>query len=126
MLNQTLSAFSLREFFKKVQSQGPKIVVVTNGSKGVYVCEKEKLLFHHAVKVDVVNTLGAGDAFGSSFVGAYLTGSSLEEAVRYGVINSASVVGFSDAKTGLLNRTEIQKRLIKLDPNLLEVLPSLE
>lgn len=126
LLNQTQSAFSLREFFKKVQAEGPKIVVVTNGSKGVYVCEGATLLFHHALKVSVVNTLGAGDAFGSSFVGAYLSGSDLEEAVRFGVINSASVVGYSDAKTGLLSREEIQKRLQKLDLSLLEVLPNLE
>jgi len=126
LLNQTQSAFSLREFFKKVQSEGPKIVVVTNGSKGVYVCEGAKLLFHHALKVSVVNTLGAGDAFGSSFVGAYLSGSDLEEAVRFGVINSASVVGYPDAKTGLLSREEIQRRLAKMDRALLEVLPNLE
>ncbi len=126
LLNQTQSAFSLIEFFKKVQKEGPKVVVVTNGSKGVYVCEGQTLLFHHALKVMVVNTLGAGDAFGSSFVGAYLTGSSLQESIRFGVLNSASVVGYPDAKTGLLSREDIQKRLITLDDHLLETLPNLE
>ncbi len=122
LLNQAQASFSLREFFKLVLSQGPKIVVVTNGSKGVYVCNQSQLFFHHAIKVEVVNTLGAGDAFGSSFVGAYLLGKSIEDAMRFGVVNSASVVAYADAKSGLLMKDELEKRVNGLDKNLLEKL----
>lgn len=120
LLEQSKTAFSLREFFRLVLSQGPKIVVVTNGSKGVYVCQGEQLFFHQAVKVDVVNTLGAGDAFGSSFVGAYLLGKSIPDAMRFGVLNSASVVSYSDAKSGLLSREILESKVEKLDRSLLE------
>ena len=108
--------FSLKTFFHKALSLGPRIVVVTDGSNGVYVATKEKLYFHSAPKVDnIVNTLGAGDAFGSSFCGAIYLGESIETAVVYGILNSASVIQFHDAKSGLLTQDELLQRLPSID-----------
>jgi len=112
--------FSLKDFFKKALAEGPKVVVVTYGSKGVYVCKESDIFFHPALKVEVVNTLGAGDAFGSSFAGAYFSGMPIEDAIRMGVINSASVVTHIDAKTGLLSKEQMAEQLKKLDPALLQ------
>ena len=111
--------FSLKTFFHKILSFGPRIVVVTDGNNGVYVATKENLYFHPALKIEkIVNTLGAGDAFGSSFCGAIYLGKSIETALSYGVINSASVVQFHDAKSGLLPHDELLKILldIKIKP----------
>ena len=108
--------FSLKTFFHKVLSLGPRIVVVTDGSNGVYVATRENLYFHPALKVDnIVNTLGAGDAFGSSFCGAIYLGKPIETALRYGIVNSASVIQFHDAKSGLLAHNELLKRLPSVD-----------
>jgi sugar/nucleoside kinase (ribokinase family) len=101
--------FSLPNFFKEVFKMGPKVVVVTDGSRGVYVATKEQELFKLALKVSVVDTLGAGDAFGSAFVGLLLHGASLEAALAGGIKNSASVIGKIGAKPGLLSHQEIGK-----------------
>lgn len=101
--------FSLSNFFKEVIKMGPKIVVVTDGSRGVYVATKEQEIFKSALKVDVVDTLGAGDSFGSAFVGSILHGASIEKALENGIKNSASVIGKVGAKPGLLSYQELEK-----------------
>ncbi|MDF2690652.1 MAG: carbohydrate kinase [Gammaproteobacteria bacterium] len=111
--------FNLRKFFEEVLKLGPRVVVVTNGAEGVYVATKDRLYFHKSMPVKVVNTLGAGDAFGSSFVGALYGGNSVADAIRYGIVNSASVIQYPDAKTGLLAQPALKEAIAKLEPALL-------
>lgn len=106
--------FNLREFFQRALSLGPTVVAVTAGSEGVYVATKEHLYFHAAPKIKVVNTLGAGDAFGSGFTGVWYRTGDLERAIRAGVANSASVISYPDAKTGLLAEKDLEAQLAKV------------
>lgn len=103
--------FGLQTFFQEVHSRGPHTVVVTNGKEGVYVSNKDAIFFHPSLSVPVISTLGAGDAFGSGFVGMLANGYSLEDSIRSGMLNSASVIGAIGAKTGLLYKDEMEKRL---------------
>jgi sugar/nucleoside kinase (ribokinase family) len=103
--------FSLKSYFERILSLGPKIVIVTNGREGVYVATHKGVYFHPIQEVNVVNTLGAGDAFGSSFASFYYRGFGLEKAIRAGIVNSASVVSFSDAKTGLLSQEVLMQKI---------------
>ncbi len=112
--------FTLRQFFRHVLNKGPTVVVVTDGSAGVYVATSQTLYFHPSLKVHATNTLGAGDAFGSSFVGHYYQHRDIGNAMRYGVINSASVVQQPDAKSGLLTDEQLKQEFAKLDKRLLE------
>jgi sugar/nucleoside kinase (ribokinase family) len=112
--------FSLNNFFQAVMAHGPKIVVVTNGSEGVYVAHEDMIYYHPSLPISVVNTVGAGDAFGSSFVGTYVAHQSIEKAIVHGIINAASVISFMDTKQGLLSMHELEERARKLDPKLLQ------
>lgn len=111
--------FNLREFFQVLLNLGVKLVAVTNGSEGVYVATREQLYFHKAPSVKVTNTLGAGDAFGSGFIGTWYATHDLEYSIRAGVANSVSVISYPDAKSGLLSLAEIEKRIRDLPPQLL-------
>lgn len=112
--------FSLLHFFKEVRNRGPKIVVVTNGAEGVYVCAQENIYFHPSVPTKIVNTLGAGDAFGSAFVAGIALYKSVEQAIRCGILNSISVIAHLDAKTGLLHKEQLEKSLKEMDVTLLQ------
>jgi ribokinase len=112
--------FSVPSFFKEVIKIGPKVVVVTDGSRGVYVCDGQKILFHPSLKANVVDTLGAGDSFGSCFVGSFLLSSSVEDSLRRGLVNSSSVIEQFGAKPGLLNLSELEKRALSIDKSLLQ------
>jgi sugar/nucleoside kinase (ribokinase family) len=106
--------FDVHDFFKEVLSYGVQTVVVTNGAEGVYVATPEHILFHPSLPVEVVSTLGAGDAFGSTFIASLLHNHSIQEALVRGIINSTHVITKMGAKTGLLTRTELDAQFKKI------------
>ncbi len=112
--------FSMHKFFKEVLKMGPKIVVVTNGANGVYVATNHTIYFHPSIKINVVNTVGAGDAFGSCFVASLLLGNDVANALRNGIINSASVLKSLGAKAGLLTYEDIKKQSASIPTDLLK------
>ena len=110
------STFRLKDFFKITLNLGPKIIVVTDGANGVYAATKEKIYHCESLKIkNVVNTLGAGDAFSSTFCANIYKSKSIEEAMKYALINSSYVIQHSDAKTGLQDLKTLEK--IRIDMN---------
>ncbi len=114
--------FNLREFFQAVLKLGVQLVVVTNGSEGVYVATPEEIYYHEAPTVKVVNTLGAGDAFGSGFAGTWYETGDIKFSIRAGIVNSAAVIAHPDAKTGLLTQGELHNKVKALPQGLLKKL----
>lgn len=68
-----------RWFFDK----GVKNVVITLGSRGVYVATQDESRFIKANKVKAVDTTGAGDAFNGGFVTALAEGQSIWKACGF-------------------------------------------
>ena len=97
---------------------GPKIVVVTDGAQGVYAATDSTMYYHPAVATSVVDTLGAGDSFGSCFIATYLKTNDIEKALRFGNLNSASVIRQIGAKPGLLTWKELEEQDKKIPQNL--------
>lgn len=115
--------FNIRSFFKEVLKLGPSIIVITNGCNGVYAADTSTIYFHPSMKVPIVNTVGAGDAFGSTFVGMYALTKDIERALKHGIINSASVLQDIGAKKGLLSQPEQTIRVESLNTSLLQTFP---
>ena len=115
--------FTLHEYLKEVMAYGIKRIVITDGKNGVYVATKDTLYFHPALPVPVVNSLGAGDAFGSCFVAQLVQGKKIEDALFYGLVNAASVIGFHDAKSGIMNQEELEEHKKELDISFLQQYP---
>ncbi len=112
--------FDLRTYFKEILAHGPKTVVVTNGADGVYAAHNNTIYYHPSIHTPIISTLGAGDAFGSCFVASLEQGASIENAIRYGVINSSSVIQHIGGKVGLLDADSLKKKAADLDQNLLQ------
>jgi sugar/nucleoside kinase (ribokinase family) len=114
----------LRHYFAEILKRGPKIAVVTNGKEGVYVAHTvahtNELLFHPSLPAEVVNTLGAGDAFGSGFVGALLQDLSVEQALVQGLVQATAVISVLDAQSGLLSADELKRRATEISMDLLQ------
>lgn len=64
---------------KRVLEMGPKIVVVKFGPEGCRVKTKDEDINFPGYKVNVVSTVGAGDAFNAGFIAQFLKGKSLRE-----------------------------------------------
>ncbi|MBI4137935.1 MAG: carbohydrate kinase family protein [Candidatus Sungbacteria bacterium] len=104
----------VKNLLAMMRQLGPKIVVITDGPKGAYSYDGQEMLFIRAYpdpKPPLERT-GAGDAFSSTVVAALALGADLREALRWGPINSMSVVQKVGAQAGLLSREEIEKYLL--------------
>lgn len=98
------------QLLKNLQKLGPKIVVITDGEKGSYAVDKDGQIFKKSVlKTEVVEKTGAGDAYSSGFLAAFVTGKTVSEAMDWGTNNSASVITKIGAQEGLLRKESMEK-----------------
>ncbi len=107
------SAGKDREFLIALSKLGPKICVITDGGGGsmAYDVLNGKFFKAGILPVDPYERTGAGDAFGSACLAAIIHGKSLDEALAWGTVNSASVIGYTGSQKGLLKLTEIDEWL---------------
>ena len=68
-----------------------KMLILTCGVNGSYVFTPGHISFVETPKVEVADTVGAGDSFTAAFTAAILKGRSVEEAHRLAVDTSAFV-----------------------------------
>jgi sugar/nucleoside kinase (ribokinase family) len=102
---------------KALKIRDYQIIVITDGNKGAYAYDGEKYYFCPIYPSDVVSTLGAGDAFASTFCGALSrTKADIGRSLMYASVNSASVVSKFGATEGFLNFDEIED-VLKHDKN---------
>ena len=71
-----------REGIKTLRAVGPRILVLKRGGEGAVLFDNERVLAVPPVKMDVVNGLGAGDAFLAALAHGVLRGLDLGIAVR--------------------------------------------
>jgi len=80
---------------------GGRTVVITNGKEGGRYYENSQWHTFSSNPVKVVQETGAGDAFVSGMVAAYLYDRLTPEAIDWGKSESTGVIGHMGAKTGL-------------------------
>ncbi|MBI4435164.1 bifunctional hydroxymethylpyrimidine kinase/phosphomethylpyrimidine kinase [Candidatus Uhrbacteria bacterium] len=90
---------------------GSKHIIITDGKNGAYEYGGRELRFCPIFPGKLVEATGAGDSFASGYLGALMHGLSCSEGLRWGAVNSSSVVGHVGPTKGLLSATEIRKRL---------------
>lgn len=96
----------IKKLLAVMRKLGPKIVVITDGIKGAYSYDGSDMFFMRPYpdQKPPLNRTGAGDAFSSTFVAALALGKDVRVALRWGPINSMSVVQQVGARAGLLTR----------------------
>ena len=89
---------------------GPKTVVITDGKKGAWAYDGKTIYQQKIKKTKAVDTTGVGDAFGSSFIAGFInTKGNVEQSLKWGIANSASVIKKVGAQNGLLTLKELKK-----------------
>lgn len=74
-----------------MKQYGVRMVILTCGADGSYIITDNQVSFEPTPKVDVADTVGAGDSFTAAFCAALLKGESIKEAHRKAVAVSAFV-----------------------------------
>ena len=113
-----LGETDIKELLVGMRALGPKIALITDGPNGAYAYDGEAMLkvpMYPDPKPPLDRT-GAGDASTSTVVVALALGKPLSEALRWGPVNSMSVVQEIGAQKGLLSRAAIEKYLEDAPP----------
>ncbi|KKP68618.1 MAG: Carbohydrate kinase [Candidatus Moranbacteria bacterium GW2011_GWE1_35_17] len=98
----------------ELKKSGAKIVIITDGNRGAWVYDGLEFLHADAMKIEAVDSTGAGDAFFSGFSAGHIKGESLEESLKMGIANSSNVILYYGGKQGLLNSDAIEKKIKKI------------
>lgn len=83
----------------RIQKCGFRQIVITVGEKGAIVAQNGQIHRLPAMKVQVVDTVGAGDAFNAGLAAQIVKGASLIDAVKFGII----VLGLSITKAHVID-----------------------
>ena len=110
-----------KDLLKALSETGPKICVVTDGGGGSYVYDGKRFVHCGILPLDAYERTGAGDAFGSGCLSALIKGKPLEEALLWGTLNSASVIGYAGPQKGLLKEEEIGEWLERAESSGIEI-----
>lgn len=102
---------SVKDIARVIHLEGPEIVVITDGKDGAYVYNGNDFYKIGVYPGHRLDATGAGDAFASGFLAATIDGQETRDCLKWGVINSASVVGKIGAQEGLLSRNIIKRKI---------------
>lgn len=100
-----------KDLLNKLTTLGPNLCIVTDGANGAFVFDGNSYYKSGVVPVDAYERTGAGDAFGSGCIAGLIKGRDIREALLWGTVNSASVIGYTGAQKGLLKESEISEWL---------------
>jgi ribokinase len=90
---------------------GAKRVVITDGGNGAHAYDGTEHWYMPIIPAKVVEKTGAGDSFATGVTAALLKDLPLQEALRWGAMNSASVIEEVGPQAGLLNAAEMRRHL---------------
>ena len=115
---QLSGEYSLVRAAKKIQTMGPKYVIIKKGEHGALLFHKEEVFFAPALPLEeVFDPTGAGDTFAGGFAG-YLTQTedysfeNMKKAIVHGsALASFCVEKFGTERLQTLKRDELYSRL---------------
>ena len=76
-----------------------RTIIARMGQDGTMACSTDETIFENAFKVDVVDTVGAGDVFNGGFITAILCGNELKESIEIANAVSGYTVSRESARS---------------------------
>ena len=110
-LDQGGFTYSLAEFASGMLGAGLRTLIITDGGRGSWAAQGDRLVHTPTPRAEINSTIGAGDAFSSTFAGLTTCGWSLERALIGASVNASSVVSHLDTQSGLLPLNDLEARL---------------
>jgi len=117
---------NVKDLLKKIHIFGPKIIVITKGKGGAECFDGKRFYKVDSYDAEVADVTGAGDSFACGFLSKLIDSGKInrdviEEALKWGIFNSSSVIEKVGAQTGLLSKDEVQEYLEKNPRFVIEV-----
>lgn len=86
-------------------------IVLTLGERGAVYADKTEYIFEPAKKVEVVDTVGAGDTFTGYFIYGINSGKTIKESLQMAATASSIVIGRHGAGNSIPTLNEVEKAL---------------
>ncbi|MFA6416492.1 MAG: carbohydrate kinase family protein [Candidatus Paceibacterota bacterium] len=105
---------NIKNLLSSLRALGPRIAIITDGKNGAYAQDSDGQNYFMPTFPDPKPPLertGAGDSFSATIISALIMGQPLTEALRFGPINSMSVIQKIGAQAGLLDLPTLKKLL---------------
>lgn len=101
---------TVHQLLKEIYQMGVKVIAITVGPRGAYAYDGQKIYYQREMPAKVINSTGAGDAFSAGCVASLVyQPKNIQQALRWGVANSTSVIKTIGAHKGLLTKSQISK-----------------
>lgn len=107
-------ATNIKKLLSGLRQLGPRIAIITDGKQGAYAQDENGQNYFMPTFPDPkppIERTGAGDSFSATVISALIMGQPLNEALRWGPINSMSVIQQIGAQAGLLSLPKLKKYL---------------
>jgi len=91
-----------------ILERGPSMAVVKRGPDGVYARRGEETVEHDPIPVDVLNGLGAGDAFGGALCHGLLADWDLDQTIGFANAAGAIVASRLECSTAMPTTSEVE------------------
>lgn len=99
---QLLPTTNIPQLLASLYQEIKTIIAITDGANGAYVYDGQNKFYAPATTHKLVNSTGAGDAFGSALIAGLILKNDLKYALRLAIVNSGSVITKIGAQIGLL------------------------
>lgn len=105
---------SIKDMLQQLHDAGPRLVLITDGKKGATVYNGEEYYHQKSPNDHPVDTTGAGDCFGSSFIaGLHKYKGDIKKSLELAQYNVNSLVQHVGAQQGFLKWRDLPARLKK-------------
>lgn len=102
----------IKSMLNELKSTNAEIVIITDGKAGAYAYDGKNYYIAPEFPAKVMSTLGAGDAFSSTFVASLeKTNWDVEKSLMYASVNAAATVEKFGAQEGFLTFDKIEEKL---------------
>ena len=100
-----------RDAARSLLGKGVGVAVVKLGQQGVYAASADKEYFVPPFKVDMVDSVAAGDAFGAGLAVALAEGNGIDNALKFGAAAGALAVTKPGARDAMPYRADVESLL---------------
>lgn len=102
----------VKKLLSKLSDLGLKMVVITDGSNGSFGFDGVNFYQTGIFPAKLVEMTGCGDAYATALIAGLFYGNNLKDSMKWGAVNSASVVEHIGPQAGLLTYNQISERLL--------------
>ncbi|OHA62455.1 MAG: hypothetical protein A2556_01330 [Candidatus Vogelbacteria bacterium RIFOXYD2_FULL_44_9] len=111
---------NIKKLLSGLRQLGPRVAIITDGKQGAYAQDNDGQNYFMPIFPDPkppIERTGAGDSFSATVISALIMGQTLTEALRFGPINSMSVIQQIGAQAGLLSLPKLKAYLAEAPIN---------